>query len=372
MHKDQDQSVEELRRRSEATRAALAVTVGELREKVEGTASELKTVMSPSHIKREIKTYIREERESLLQSMERKARENPLQAAAVGAAIAYPAWGLLRAIPAPLLLIGAGLFLTSAKGRQTLNQVQDKATDALEQGTAAASEYADTLKEELTGYTDSLKDEVSKRGSAMMRTLSDTGEAIKEKASEVADKARATMHDVRDAVAGKAGAAAGEMSDAAAGSADAISRTVSNAKQTASDAKRSVTQAAQTSQSAVMDFIDKNPLVVAGIGAAVGAFLAASLPSSRAENALLGKASDGLKDKARDAAAQGLERAKDLAAGVASDVAGSVAREGLDASDAGKAVDSITKGLKAVAERGVETAVSGGRRAGGTRSSEQY
>ena len=372
MHKEQDPSVEELRRRSEATRAALAATVGELRDKVEDTASELKTAMSPSHIKQEIKTYIRDERESLLQSLQQKARENPLQAAAVGAAIAYPAWGLLRAIPAPLLLIGAGLFLTSAKGRQTLNQVQDKATDALEQGTAKASEYADTLKDELSGYTDSLKDEVSKRSSTVMRTLSDTGEAIKGKASEVADKARATMHDVRDAVAGKAGMAADEMSDAAAGSADAISRTMSNAKQTVSDAKQSMTQAAQSSQSAVMDFIEKNPLVVAGIGAAVGAFLAASLPSSRAENALLGKASDGLKDKARDAAAQGLEQAKNLAAGVASDVAGSVAREGLDTSDAGKAVDSITKGLKAVAERGVETAVSGGRHAGGTRSSEQY
>jgi ElaB/YqjD/DUF883 family membrane-anchored ribosome-binding protein len=357
----QDCSVDELRRRSEATRAALALTVGELRDKVEGTASDLKTVMSPSNIKQEIKTYIRDERESLLQTLERKAKDNPLQAAAVGAAIAYPAWGLLRAIPAPLLLIGAGLWLTSAKGRQTLNQVQDKAADALEQGTAKASEYADTLKEELTDYTDSLKDELSKRSSTVMRTLSDTGEAIKGKASEVADQARATMHDVRDAVAEKTGMAARGVQDAASESTGAISRSVS-------DAKDRVTQAAQSSQSAVMDFVEKNPLLVAGIGAAVGAFIAASLPSSRAENALLGKGSDGLKDKARDAAAQGLERAKDLAAGVASDVAGSVAREGLDTSGAGKAVDSITKGLKAVAERGVETAISGTRRAS---SSEQ-
>ena len=115
----QDCTVEELRQRSEANRAQLASTVEELREKVSDTASEVKTLVSPSHIKEEIKTYIREESDSLV----RKARENPLQAAAVGAAIAYPAWSLLRAIPAPLLLIGAGLWLTGSHGRKTIKQV---------------------------------------------------------------------------------------------------------------------------------------------------------------------------------------------------------------------------------------------------------
>ena len=103
MQQSQDYSVEELRRRSDEVRTELANTVGELREKVSDTASEIKTLVSPSHIKEEIKTYIREERESLRQSLERKIRENPLQAAALGAAVAYPAWGLLRAIPAPSL-----------------------------------------------------------------------------------------------------------------------------------------------------------------------------------------------------------------------------------------------------------------------------
>ena len=93
-------TVELLRRESELTRAELAGTVTELRGRVGDTASEIQTMASPSHIKAEIKSFIREERQSLTQSLERKIRDNPLQAAAVGAALAYPAL-LLRAIPAP-------------------------------------------------------------------------------------------------------------------------------------------------------------------------------------------------------------------------------------------------------------------------------
>ena len=99
-----------MREQSEQSREALATTVDELRERVSNTANELKTLVSSAHIKHEFKGYVRGARESFINSVQRKAEENPLQLAAVGAAIAYPAWGLLRAIPKPLLLIGAGLF----------------------------------------------------------------------------------------------------------------------------------------------------------------------------------------------------------------------------------------------------------------------
>src|SRR4051812_47983410 len=108
-----DKSVDQLREESERTRAALAATVLEIRGRVGETAAEIKTMVSPSHIKREIGNYVRHERESIVESVQRNARDNPLQTAAIAAAAAYPALGLLRALPMPLWLIGAGLFLTS-------------------------------------------------------------------------------------------------------------------------------------------------------------------------------------------------------------------------------------------------------------------
>ena len=90
--------IDELRRESEETREALAYTVSELRDRVGDSAAELKTLVSPTHIKQEFRDYVRQEGEGLVQALQRKAKENPLQVAAVGAAVAYPALGLLRAI----------------------------------------------------------------------------------------------------------------------------------------------------------------------------------------------------------------------------------------------------------------------------------
>src|SRR4051812_2902277 len=142
-------SVEELREESERSREALAATVGELRDKVGDTAAELKTLVSPAHIKQEINDYVRQRREGLIQSVRRKAKENPLQMAAIGAVLAYPAWGLLRAIPTPLMLIGAGLFLTSNRGQQAAKEAKAKLDDVVHQGTDKVSDLADSIKSDL-------------------------------------------------------------------------------------------------------------------------------------------------------------------------------------------------------------------------------
>src|SRR3984893_7241154 len=94
-------SLSELEKQAEHTRADLIHTVDELHSRV-----------SPQAIKEEMKAYARDTGNELIHSLERKARENPLQAVAVAAGLAYPAWRLLVNIPAPILLVGAGLAFT--------------------------------------------------------------------------------------------------------------------------------------------------------------------------------------------------------------------------------------------------------------------
>ena len=96
-------SVTALRAEADVTRTRLTGTVDELRTQVADTATDLKERLSPSAIKAEVTGYVRESRDQLWHTLEQKARDNPLQAVAVGAAIAYPAFQLLRAMPAPLL-----------------------------------------------------------------------------------------------------------------------------------------------------------------------------------------------------------------------------------------------------------------------------
>ena len=95
------ETLTELERQAESRRAELAQTVDELHNRV-----------SPGAIKADVRNYARDR----LRLVEERMRDNPLQAVAIAVGIAYPLWRLIGRIPAPVLLIGAGLAL-SRRGR---------------------------------------------------------------------------------------------------------------------------------------------------------------------------------------------------------------------------------------------------------------
>ncbi|HEX6103875.1 MAG TPA: DUF3618 domain-containing protein [Alphaproteobacteria bacterium] len=108
---DHDRTLNQLERQAERTRADLLDTVEELRERV-----------SPSQVKADVKQYAKSTGQDLVSNIVEKARENPLQAAAIAAAIAYPAWHLIRTIPVPVLLLGAGAVMAGQVGNGTSGQ----------------------------------------------------------------------------------------------------------------------------------------------------------------------------------------------------------------------------------------------------------
>ena len=323
-------SVEELRRESERTRAQLTETVGHLRDKVGETAGEIKTMVSPAHIKQEIRTYVQQEREQITGTVRRQIRENPLQAAAIGAAIAYPAWGLLRSIPLPLMLIGAGLFLTTSKGKATVHAAKEKVDEAYRQG----SDMADEM---LTGA----QDQVSAQTAAVKEAFHATAEKVSDTARSAADAISTGATGFRQQAEDMAGQVAGSIDGAM------------------SKAKGKGEELRDRSRNAVADFIDQNPFLVAGIGAAVGAAIAASIPASEAENRLFAGPREALKSKAGEFTAAGIERAKEVAASVVDDVTQAAAREGFDADGLKQAVDGVMGGARTVAERGLASALEG-------------
>jgi ElaB/YqjD/DUF883 family membrane-anchored ribosome-binding protein len=166
----------------------------------------------------------------------------------------------------------------------------------------------------------------------------------------VTDTARAKVQDVADAVKGAArstaGSTAAKAEDVTAASADI-----------ATAVKERAAAMGTSSRNAVTDFVNDNPLLVAGIGAAVGALIAASIPPSDAENRLFGAGSGKLKDKAREAAAQGIEQAGDIASEAAGSVAAAAAREGLDAAGVQGALNKVADSVRAVTDRGLDTAL---------------
>ena len=122
---------------------------------------------------------------------------------------------------------------------------------------------------------------VKSRADGLTRTLGDAGSAVSSQAEAVAGKVRAATHDVRDAVASTSASLSKSITGAAGDVADQAARTFE-------DVKHGAVAAGQNSKTAAMEFIDKNPLLVAGIGIAIGAFIAASLPRSGAEDRMFG------------------------------------------------------------------------------------
>src|SRR3569833_383468 len=116
-------SVEELRRESERNRAELAATVARLKEQISDTAEDIRHKVSPQHIKSEVSDYVSHKTQSWVDGLKQQMMDNPMRAVATGAAVGIPLLRIARGVPLPLLMIGAGLALTS-------KTVRDRASDA--------------------------------------------------------------------------------------------------------------------------------------------------------------------------------------------------------------------------------------------------
>jgi ElaB/YqjD/DUF883 family membrane-anchored ribosome-binding protein len=306
-------AVDRLSREAEITRSGLVNSVVELNKTVGDTIDDLKERLAPSHIKQEVKGYVREESSQLLSSIQRKARDNPLQAVALGAAVMYPLWGILKSIPIPILLVGGGVLLSKNNRGKIARSVTETATDVVH-----------SLKE--------AQEPISAEVSAAADTISDTAKDMLDTATTAASEAAAAVKD-------RSADALGKVSETASGlrgaGADIVSR----------------------SRTALDDLIDKNPMLVGGVALAIGAFVAASIPISSTENRLFGKRSDDVKDKALGAVSQGVERAKNAAADITGDIAAAAAREGLSAEGLSRTIEGTAVAVESVVDAGLTAAL---------------
>src|SRR6187455_3015955 len=205
-------SVTALRAEAEVTRARLTGTVDELRTQVSDTATDIKERLSPAAIKTEVTQYVRDSRDQLWHSLEQKARANPLQAVAIGAALAYPALQIIRAMPAPLLLVGAGLLLARStgnaegeelrahaqQGARVASQAFDSVTDRARAGLHDARDHArdgiDAVKEHVSGAADALQERVMGAAEdAKAAAASDALDSVTERAGDMMNQTRAAV-----------------------------------------------------------------------------------------------------------------------------------------------------------------------------------
>lgn len=316
-------SVGALRAEAEVTRARLTGTVEHLRTQVADTATDIKERLSPAAIKAEVKDYVRDSGNQLVHTLEQRARDNPLQAVAVGAALAYPAFQLLRAMPAPLLLVGAGLLLSKTMNNQ---------------------------RAEISEATDTMRDRAQDAMGAASDAMDNATETARRKVGEAQDYARAGVEKAMERGTSAVSSIRDQVSDAADSARTAVGETTEKVMNQAGDLARQA-------RTAVASTWDQNPLLVAGAGLVVGAIIAAAFPATETEENLFGEASDAVRRKAEQLGADAAEMAGEKVAAAADSVVAAADQQGLSPDGLKKAGENLTEKVRAVAERGVETAL---------------
>ena len=102
MDRANEKSLTDLRIEAEHSRAQLTETVEQLRSRCRASVTDFRQRASPDAMKAEVTGYIRTRADALME----RARENPLQTAAIGIGVGYPLLKIARSIPAPYLDVG--------------------------------------------------------------------------------------------------------------------------------------------------------------------------------------------------------------------------------------------------------------------------
>ena len=140
---------------------------------------------------------------------------------------------------------------------------------------------------------------------------------------------------------------------------------VERAKETTTEAYDRARDVARRSVSSAVDgtrgltrFMREEPMVLAGLGIALGALVGALLPATEIENRTMGEASDALKRDAKEAAREQWERGKDLAEEGWDEAKEAVHRTWDDAKDeAQKSWDDVKKDVGVDAQAGDTTSL---------------
>jgi ElaB/YqjD/DUF883 family membrane-anchored ribosome-binding protein len=196
--------------------------------------------------------------------------------------------------------------------------------------------------------------------SATSATLSEGTGQLRENAASFAGFVSDRIDDLKQ----KAGASIGTSSDAVRQGATAAGAMVQNAAETATDfgtdtAVNLRDRAVETSQKATTILsatIQQNPLLVVGIGLAIGMLIASALPRSDVERGLMGDVSADVQKRASDMASQGFDAAKDMASAIVSDVAHRAEKEGLTPAGLQEATEDFGRRVRKVAENATTTA----------------
>ncbi|HWV53058.1 DUF3618 domain-containing protein [Pseudorhodoplanes sp.] len=246
-----DNNVSQAEREADAARAQL-----------EQSLDQLRASLRPGHLFDQTMDYARNSGGAdFARNLGRQMRDNPLPIALIGAGIA---WLML----APRNAAGVNGDIES-RFRSAANHFGEDDSDA--PGQSFASQASD-LAEQAGDALASARDRAAATARSATEGASEATRRMSTSAAQAGDSLRRGMHDAR----GQAASAGRKLKDG------------------------------------VTTIMDEQPLVLGAVGLALGAVIAAALPTTRVENKIAGTFSDDMKDELKDAASDVAGRAANV------------------------------------------------------------
>ncbi len=358
MARSDERSLTDLKEDAARNRAEFVETVDQLRSKVADTVTDFRARVSPDAIKAEANHYFRAKADDLV----KKARRNPLQAAAIGLGVAYPVLGVVRSIPAPVLMVGAGLYLLgSNSASRRLGAAADRLSEQAGAGADAVRQNVhdvqDLAADRLTSVRQSISSGVERlkqHSSVAGATLADGVDQLKGGAANIASSASDGIDDIGQRATGAFGAASDALLGGAATTGSFVRDAAGGIPEFGAGAAHTLrNRAAETSRRAksiINEKVQHNPLLLGGLGLAAGMLIASALPQSDTEKTVLSDAGAAARKQANDLASKGFDAAKGVAVGVIADVAQQAVREGLSTTDLNATAQDFGRRVRKVAE----------------------
>lgn len=273
-----DRSSAEIEREVERSRARLAGTLGELRERA-----------SPGQLFEQALDYAkRSGGADFTRNLGASVRDNPL----------------------PLLLIGAGIGWLMMSDRRSGTDGGMTGRERLALPPSGGGRGVDSRPYVQNEFDDD-------GAPSTMQRASDALSGAKARAGEAAGG----LGDSVSGAAGRVGEAAGSAyraaTEAAGSAAESVGSGAGSAARGATDvgrdARDNLGRASDSAREGLGWLVREQPLVLGAIGIAVGAAVGALLPATGAEDRLAGEARDNFAERAKTAAEQGIGRAKEAA-----------------------------------------------------------
>lgn len=284
----------QLEREAEQTRSQLARTLDELRQRI-----------TPAQLVDQAVDYAKDSGGGqFVRNLSRQATSNPMPVALIGAGMAW-------------LMLSNDRQPSASKATSV-----DRAAENTIGGTDAAAQEREASRqtsEQIKGFGQ----EASQRASGWLsdawdrltdtRERRDKAEATRSAAEEASQSVRARASDAAASISDRAASA---YETAKSGASETYGQISDQAQQARSSTAEAALRFGQSTAGATRDllqFCKTQPLLLTGLGMALGAIIGALIPPTEAEDELMGKTSDQVKDQASNIAKGQIERAKSAA-----------------------------------------------------------